>query len=914
MAASIQVTLDIDDQGAIKKVRSTGRVFENLGGAITFARQESEGFEQGLKDFGDNAIEADQRIRDLFQGVDDLSGKIGAAEQVAENFGLQLQQVAPLIDFGAEDFGKEIRGFRDELQEANGDLTQLSDNLEKLDDSSKKAAQSQEELSGIQMETANASGEQADKLIESQSALQQYDNLTVEAIDSQNRLENQISVSAEETEEFNNNALRLSNVLDRANTNTLEASNTYNRFSDSLSITSGRTEEFNNSVLRAVNRLEQMEVQADATSVAQLRIRDRTAGFVGEMGNMNNILFSTGDLIQDLQFGLRGAGNNIAFVAEELIRASQNVGGFKNTLQGVFAALKGPVGIIVALQGLLVMAPKIASWFASREEEAKELEEAYQSVSESILSMQAEIGEFQVETLDEAKQVRDELERMRDAPELFNEIIRLRKQFADTDVDVSQIGTIVQARAQLGIEERLSLEELQKRQEEAQEFFSQNEEAIKSQLENVNTLIQRRRVEKRALDVIQDTSAERVEDEEKVNELVERRKGAIEEVQNVIIETNFNLLKLLSQPLDLDFSSAIQSAEDARDFLDSNLLDSITNVNKVLSRLETLFNQATSEDQRERLRQVRQEFIELRETMGTLDEDPVTFEDTVQGITDVRRVMSVGMLNTINRINHAISVLDDELRNTSDKESIERIQELIERLKDTRDELKGAGEDAEDAADSVSQFSTEFTSLDAQRAAVQGLQSAFIELGAAIGEGESVIKSFSDAARSALANVMRLVGEQLIAVGTAQIITGVGAGSGALLVALGTGLVASASAIGPSRGTSRGRDRGERLELEGGGEGGFIPSRESGGPVEGGRLFETHGLGDREFFIPSADGQIVTRDAMESIAPSSGLASNQNVNVNTLVRLMGEINGPDLFELDTRLEEVKEFKDKNARQ
>ena len=36
------------------------------------------------------------------------------------------------------------------------------------------------------------------------------------------------------------------------------------------------------------------------------------------------------------------------------------------------------------------------------------------------------------------------------------------------------------------------------------------------------------------------------------------------------------------------------------------------------------------------------------------------------------------------------------------------------------------------------------------------------------------------------------------------------------------------------------------------------PHRQFGGPVEAGRLFETHGLNNREFFIPRVDGQIAT--------------------------------------------------------
>jgi tape measure domain-containing protein len=39
---------------------------------------------------------------------------------------------------------------------------------------------------------------------------------------------------------------------------------------------------------------------------------------------------------------------------------------------------------------------------------------------------------------------------------------------------------------------------------------------------------------------------------------------------------------------------------------------------------------------------------------------------------------------------------------------------------------------------------------------------------------------------------------------------------------------------------------------------GIIPGRYSGGPVEAGKVYETHGLNRREFFVPEMDGRIVT--------------------------------------------------------
>jgi hypothetical protein len=42
----------------------------------------------------------------------------------------------------------------------------------------------------------------------------------------------------------------------------------------------------------------------------------------------------------------------------------------------------------------------------------------------------------------------------------------------------------------------------------------------------------------------------------------------------------------------------------------------------------------------------------------------------------------------------------------------------------------------------------------------------------------------------------------------------------------------------------------------------ILPGRRSGGPVEAGQMYETHGLGNREFFVPDQSGSIVTKGQM----------------------------------------------------
>lgn len=78
---------------------------------------------------------------------------------------------------------------------------------------------------------------------------------------------------------------------------------------------------------------------------------------------------------------------------------------------------------------------------------------------------------------------------------------------------------------------------------------------------------------------------------------------------------------------------------------------------------------------------------------------------------------------------------------------------------------------------------------------------------------------------------------------------------------LGQGPLAGFLGLAPTGGSAFGGVFGA---LFGGGDpwAGIVPGRQQGGAVAAGQLFETHGLGRREFFIPSRDGEIVPETQM----------------------------------------------------
>ena len=94
----------------------------------------------------------------------------------------------------------------------------------------------------------------------------------------------------------------------------------------------------------AVDRL----AQEASESSGALQQMDQSMDVTGRRGGrFNNVIFSAGQAVEDFSFaGVRGAANNLSFMATELVNTSQQAGGFSKTLAGVGAALIGPAGII----------------------------------------------------------------------------------------------------------------------------------------------------------------------------------------------------------------------------------------------------------------------------------------------------------------------------------------------------------------------------------------------------------------------------------------------------------------------------------------------------------------------------------------------------------------------------------------
>ena len=76
-------------------------------------------------------------------------------------------------------------------------------------------------------------------------------------------------------------------------------------------------------------------------------------GFKASTGSSTSAALELSRVIQDAPFGMRGMANNLSQLSASLAFASKQAGGFSMALKGMFAALKGPLGILVAIEAVM---------------------------------------------------------------------------------------------------------------------------------------------------------------------------------------------------------------------------------------------------------------------------------------------------------------------------------------------------------------------------------------------------------------------------------------------------------------------------------------------------------------------------------------------------------------------------------
>jgi len=564
---------------------------------------------------------------------------------------------------------------------------------------------------------------------------------------------------------------------------------------------------------------EQAQREAAQSARQYAASTDRMAG---ASSNASQVIFSTGDAVQDVQFGLAGAANNIAFVAESFAELQRQAGGTQGAFASLGGALTGPAGVILALQALLALGPQIASFFTGAEEQTESFADTLEDTVDEVVSLSTKFDDLEASvTPDNLDNYTESLKTSRD------ENRRLLSALTEVQGGFQRLGRDVQ------------------------DVFSTLSNTAFGTDFQTNT--------QEALGGAQDLA---------------ERLGLEVDTVTAAIKGN---------------RSALQQVGDALD-KQPGLVESVSRRQKALN---DLIEQAETARQKET---AQQEALNAAKEAGAETESGVDLESISLAAEGVKEYN-----NLVEQQPELENPLPTDL--TEGEQAIAGIRDQIESVnampflnQAAKGELEGTAETATGVFENMEEV-------------VGGaLASGFRELGAAIGEGQAAMQALGKAAATVLSQIGQAIGKQLIAQGTAMIAAG--NPTGAAYIASGGTIIAASAALSSLAGGGSGGGGGESASAsgaaseEGGGEVGAevdAPGRRQGGPVEGGRLYRTHGLGQREFFRPSMDGQIVTAGAMRAAAGGGqGGAMTVNVEAN------GEISAED-FDIASLRAELNEL-------
>ena len=112
--------------------------------------------------------------------------------------------------------------------------------------------------------------------------------------------------------------------------------------------------------------------------------RKQMDGFNASTGSSTSAALELSRVIQDAPFGMRGMANNLSQLSASLAFASKQAGSFTAAIKGMFAALRGPLGILVAIEAVMAAFQIFSSTTKDAEDAVDSFNEKTKETVESL--------------------------------------------------------------------------------------------------------------------------------------------------------------------------------------------------------------------------------------------------------------------------------------------------------------------------------------------------------------------------------------------------------------------------------------------------------------------------------------------------------------------------------------------------
>lgn len=188
-----------------------------------------------------------------------------------------------------------------------------------------------------------------------------------------------------------------------------------------------RTVEYKNKVL-------QLEAAQIKLSNANIKVSQRNNELSASYKNLNNNLdgstkstgaassaaLELGRVVSDMPYGIRGVANNLSqfasnmfFMANATDKATGKTIGFTGAVKNLWASLKGPLGILIAIQAVIAAFDYFSGKVNKAEKEVDSFNDtvAKATVEFNKMEILAEVAKDTTEALDDQKQALEELKK-----------------------------------------------------------------------------------------------------------------------------------------------------------------------------------------------------------------------------------------------------------------------------------------------------------------------------------------------------------------------------------------------------------------------------------------------------------------------------------------------------------------------
>jgi chromosome segregation ATPase len=1079
MASTVQVTLTLDASGVVQEVRAAGESFQRLEQEVDEASESGEqyaqtqrgmaqatdqaaqaadqakesltGYEQAVQRLNNIGIQTSQQVRKQISDLRELQAQFdsdsraaimlqGEIDQLNASLGRSPQQIKKQInalrDLRRTMQGLDEAGARGEAVERFGISPDAFDNIDRVTDRIERLKatlrdvetpdtqitameRALRDLNEAGIVTTDQINEQKRELELLQTVFQEDERVVSQLQDQIDRLNQELRKNGAETSDAAAGARTMEDAIDELNNVGIKTTAQLKEQRAQLQrLKEDFTEDARASALLE-DRIKQLnrQIQRSDTQVDK---------FGATTSKSRQFVFSLGDAVQDVQFGIASAGNNIAFMAEQLADMTASAESTGDILNAVTSQIFGAAGLVLGLQALLALGPQLIEMLKNWGSETEEVSERTKELAEGFENFISVVQSQGEETFDlarlQARRLRNEVEDFQEAltdQEVFagglDENITAVKSFQDAvnnlfdAMDQGDDSRSIQAlnrmsrlvrensTLRIGLEsfgidvERLADAQGMGGQQaiqyardlSAQEHVLRNlKEQSQGFIESLNQQIEASREAALQTNFMSQT----ITDAEDFYESVQTQLGEVNErfdrQAEVLPITEMDRLKSQAELLQSALRSLQLTGIDVQSEEVQKLIDQLGNIRARIQELESERPPVPSTEVDDRF----QQRIEQLREMGKIfreafDQEDIEFdlstdfpeeaEETAEGVD--RIFSSIGRLQNLIDRGAGLTQLEQEARGAlrtlrelaaSGEISEEQFKMLRSTILLLVPSLRSANSEAQRFAESLgstletgiedaiaavsSQLGEELALVfdDDQREQLeQRLQSVRQALNRELSRGAAAssdrvrelrneINSLQDALSevspslgrigkallNSLASLAVQIGKLMIGFGVAMSALrpdrllsnpALAIAAGAALVALGSALRAAVSdraaqATGGAGGTGR-------SQLQGGGEAGIefqeqpveaAPSRQFGGPVSAGTLFQTHGLGDREFFVPNANGRILTQGQLRA-AGSQQQGQSRVLQSSTQGSMSIDISEPDLFEVKARLDELE---------